>query len=78
MEMRGRGKVSDQRKRRRQRLRVRPKRQDKEVQLYDGNWSYYPSAYCGIHGAYLSQGLIDTHRCKQRNCSGLKWLGDDD
>lgn len=74
MKNKGRGNVKAQRKRRRERLKNHPPRQAEKVQLYDGNWTFYPAAYCKIHGAYLTQGLIDTHKCQQRECQGLEWL----
>lgn len=57
-------------------MRKLPARLPYKVQLYDGNWSYYPNAYCRTHGAYLTQGLIDTHKCQQRECQGLEWLNE--
>lgn len=70
----GHGNVKAQKERRRARLKNRPHKQAEKVQLYDGNMSYYPAAYCKIHGAYLTQGLIDTHRCAHRQCRGLEWI----
>lgn len=70
----GHGNVKAQRKRRRERLKSKPPKQKLMVQLYDGNFTYYPVAYCKKHKAYLTQGLIDTHKCQQRECQGLEWL----
>lgn len=41
----------------------------------DGNWTHHPMAYCTFHHGVLTQGLIDTHRCVQRNCARLR-VGD--
>ena len=65
-----------QRKRRRERLKNLPPKQNEKFELIDGNYSYYPVAYCKCHGAYLTQGLIDTHRCSKRKCNGFEEVGD--
>lgn len=75
---RGRGNRQAQNKRRRERLKNHPPRQKQKVMLYDGNMSYYPAAYCKIHKAYLTQGLVDTHKCHLRECAGLEWLVSDE
>ena len=64
----GKGNVKAQRKRRKKRLKELPERWDKEVLLIDGNSSFYPVAYCFHHEAFLTQGLVDTHRCDRRKC----------
>lgn len=71
---RHKGNWEAQQKRRKKRLQNRPKPQKEKVQLIDGNWSFYPVAECRCHGAYLTQGLVDTHRCIERQCSGFKVL----
>ena len=53
-------------------MKQRPDGLKKKVQLLDGNWSFYPVAYCTHHGGYLTQGLVDTHRCDKRQCSRYK------
>lgn len=73
----GHGNIIAQRKRRKERKKHLPPKMKTKVELYDGNMSYYPVAYCKIHGAYLTQGLIDTHRCQHRHCQGLEWLVND-
>ena len=72
MSNRGKGNRKAQRKRQRDRRKNMPSKQPVKVRLYDGNFSYYPVAYCKIHGAYLTQGLVDVHRCEKRNCTGLE------
>lgn len=67
----GKGNVREQKRRRRKRLKERPPKLKEKVQLIDGNWTLYPVAYCKSHGGYLTQGLIETHRCVKRKCSGL-------
>lgn len=73
----GRGNVKAQRKRRNRRIRSNlPPRQPVAVQLIDGNFTHYPTAYCRTHQAYLTKGLEDTHRCVQRQCVGYEEGGD--
>lgn len=57
-----------QRKRRRARQKNLPEKQKERYELIDGNFTHYPVAYCWRYGAWLSQGLADTHRCRQRKC----------
>ena len=68
----GKGNIKAQQRRRRERMKEKPKRLKTSVQLIDGNWSFYAVAFCACHGGYLTQGLIDTHRCKKRHCSGFR------
>lgn len=68
----GKGNRKAQQKRRRDRLKHRPPKLKEKVQLVDGNWSFYAVAFCACHNGYLTQGLIDTHRCDKRNCQGFK------
>ena len=49
-----------------------PPKQSQKYELIDGNLSFYPVAECKCHGGFLTQGLMDTHRCVQRKCTGLK------
>ncbi len=56
-----------QNKRRKQR-RLSAVKQDREFCLVDGNYSYYAVAYCYRMRGFLTQGLVDTHRCKERKC----------
>jgi len=63
-----------QRKRQRERRKHLPQKQTQKVMLIDGNLSYYPIAYCRVHGGYLTEGLIDTHRCTKRKCDGFEAL----
>ena len=67
----GRGNRKAQRERRRERLKHLPKKRTEKVQLIDGNWTFYPVAYCKVHGGFLTQGLIETHRCGHRQCRGF-------
>lgn len=68
----GKGNKKAQNKRKRERRKHLPPKQQEKVVLIDGNLSYYPIAYCAIHGAYLTEGLVDTHRCVKRKCNGYK------
>lgn len=72
MKKRGRGNRIAQRKRKRERQKHLPKKQPEMALLIDGNLSYYPIAYCSRYGAYLTEGLADTHRCVQRKCKRYK------
>lgn len=74
----GKGNRKAQRKRRKERLKNRPPKQKEKVLLIDGNFSFYPDAYCKWHGAFLTQGLIDTHRCLKRKCPRFKKVNEDD
>ena len=71
------GNIHAQRLRRKKRLKELPKKQDVQVELIDGNFSFYPAAYCKHHGGYLTLGLIETHRCRYRKCNGFKVIKDD-
>jgi hypothetical protein len=75
---RGKGNRIAQRKRRKERLKNRPPKQEEKVLLIDGNYSFYPDAFCKYHGAYLTQGLIDTHRCLHRQCPRFRKVVEDE
>lgn len=77
MTLKNKGNRKAQQKRRRERLKHLPPKQPAKVQLIDGNWTFYPDAFCKAHGAYLTQGLIDTHRCVKRQCKGFRKVIDD-
>ena len=67
----GRGNRVKQKQKRKARLSKLDKAQfDHAVsrQLIDGNFSVYAMAYCPYYKGYLTQGLIDTHRCIKRGC----------
>lgn len=68
----GKGNRKRQLKRRRERLKNLPPRKDEVYELIDGNFTHYPVAECRCHGGWLTEGLIETHRCRQRQCSGFK------
>lgn len=61
-----------QRRRRYYRRKIKIKKQDSPYELYDGNMSYYPYAYCTYRKAWLTYGLANTHRCKYKNCKHLE------
>ena len=42
-----------------------------EFELIDGNYSHYPVGYCARRGRFLTAGLANTHRCRQRKCEKL-------
>lgn len=37
----------------------------------DGNWTWYPCAYCYYHKGVLTKKLMKTHKCKERQCKRL-------
>jgi hypothetical protein len=47
------------------------KRTKFQYQCIDGNWTYYPLAYCEYYDGVLTRGLMHTHRCRNRNCRRL-------
>lgn len=61
-----------QMKRRYERKKARPKRQKEKHVLIDGNFSFYPAAYCKHYQAWLTVGLLETHRCSERQCGRLE------
>lgn len=65
---RSRGNRKEQAKRRRQRKKDLPVKQSQKYQLIDGNFTYYPAAYCKYHKGWLSVGLIQTHKCQKKGC----------
>lgn len=67
-----------QQKRRKERLKNRPPKQKEKVLLIDGNFSFYPDGFCKYYGAFLTQGLIDTHRCLHRKCPRFKEVNADE
>ena len=78
MNKHGKGNKKAQRKRRMERKSRLPKKQPEIAFLIDGNFSYYPVAYCTSKKAFLTVGLADTHRCKIRQCHCFKKCGDDE
>lgn len=39
--------------------------------LIDQNWTRRPTAYCKRKKGYLTNGLMRTHKCRQRKCPKL-------
>jgi hypothetical protein len=73
----GKGNRIAQCRRKKERLKNRPPKAEEKALLIDGNYSFYPKGFCKYHGAYLTQGLIDTHRCLHRNCPKFKEVNND-
>lgn len=46
---------------------------DEPVMLIDGNESYSPVGYCHSHKGYLTAGLMQTHKCLQKECDGFSY-----
>lgn len=67
----GKGNLKRQRKRRRQRRKYRKEYFNDEFELIDGNFTHYPVAFCEHYERFLSAGLIQTHRCRNRKCKKL-------
>lgn len=72
--MKNKGNIRAQKKRRKERLKNRPPKSEEKVLLIDGNYSFYPVAFCSQYKAYLTCGLADTHRCQERECPKLKMI----
>ena len=47
------------------------KRTGWQYRCIDNNWTYYPVAYCKYKKGCLTEGLMHTHRCKERKCKRL-------
>ena len=62
----------EQRKRRRQRQNRLPAYQKHEFELIDGNMTHYPVAYCDRMEGWLSVGLMDVHKCREKECHRLQ------
>lgn len=73
---RGNGNRKRQQQRRRERSKRLPPNQEDKFLLIDGNFSYYPVAECGYHGGYLTLGLAEIHRCRERHCPRYKVMYD--
>ena len=43
-----------------------------EYKLIDGNWSSRAVAYCSYKDGCLTEALMKTHRCKERQCKRLQ------
>lgn len=72
MSNRSKGNRKAQRERRYERRKLRPERQKEEHILIDGNFSFFPVAYCKYYQAWLTVGLLETHRCAERQCLRLE------
>lgn len=65
----GKGNRKAQKMRRKARRQVFDvKRQSKDYELIDGNFSHYPVGYCKYHKGWLTIGLEETHKCRLREC----------
>lgn len=40
--------------------------------LIDDNWTRKPKAFCTRYDGYLTDGLMNTHKCRKRGCIRLK------
>lgn len=65
------GNRKEQRKRYKKMIKSTPRAPD-EYLLIDGNWSHYACYYCRRKQGYLTKGLVNTHKCKQRKCNMLE------
>lgn len=65
------GNWKEQRKRRRRRLKDQPKTKN-FYWCVDGNLTNHPIAYCTYYHGVLTQGLLDTHGCRGRECVRLR------
>ena len=46
--------------------------QKEQMLLIDGNYSFFIVGECKSHRAFLTQGLVDTHGCERKQCSGFR------
>jgi hypothetical protein len=76
MTLKNKGNRKAQRKRRKQRLKHRSGASEYEYRLIDGNYSCFPAAFCMAHDGFLTEGLMDTHRCRQRKCPQIRKVMD--
>jgi len=47
-----------------------------DYECIDGNWTYHPAAYCTRYHGVLTEGLLNTHQCRIKQCRRLiedKW-----
>ena len=66
-----------QQRRRRERLRTgNVQRQYDLYETIDGNFTYYPVAFCDHYGAFITLGIENVHRCSKRKCNKYILLGD--
>lgn len=68
----GKGNRREQRKRRWKRQQNQVSRTKNFYCCIDGNMTNHPCAYCTFHHGVLTQGLMDVHKCKERNCCRLR------
>ncbi|MBR5583914.1 MAG: hypothetical protein IKW21_05245 [Lachnospiraceae bacterium] len=47
------------------------KKKKYQYRLIDNNWSWYPVAWCKAKRGCLTEKLMKTHQCKEKNCPGL-------
>ena len=47
-------------------------RTEYEYLCIDGNWTYHPVAFCTRYKGVLTNGLMNTHKCEERNCIRLR------
>jgi hypothetical protein len=48
------------------------KRCEFQYKCIDGNWTWFPAAYCEYYDGVLTVGLMKTHRCRKRKCPRLQ------
>lgn len=61
---------------RRRKSRPTPPRQKDFYELIDGNLTHYPVAFCNYrkHPGWLTYGLLEVHRCRERKCERLEMM----
>lgn len=50
------------------------KKQKEFYQMIDGNFTYYPYAYCSHYEGYLTINMANCHRCEARHCRRFEKL----
>lgn len=49
---------------------MKPKK-EWQYRCVDGNWTWCPIAYCRRKKGVLTEGLMRTHKCRERKCGRL-------
>lgn len=47
------------------------KKKQYQYLMIDGNWTWFPCAWCKAKKGCLTKKLMKTHKCKEKNCTAL-------
>lgn len=70
---RGKGNRSVQQRNRRRNNKGIPKQKELYCMI-DGNYTYYPYAYCYYYQGFLTKNMQERHSCSKKNCHNFKIL----